>query len=342
MTEAAAASDGVGALERRASIEFARTPDGWDLALHHYPGRHRDLPPAILVSGYACNRYFMDFDDHYSLARFLARRGIDAWVLELRGHGHSEVAVGRRRGWTFDDLVRFDVPAAITHVRGRAGGRRLVWIGHSMGGMIAYAALGLDPAVQEALAGFVPMAAPMGFPPVSSQMMRTLGEMFLALPLPQRLPQRGVLVALWSVLRWSPSAAQVGMNPANVDVHVFGRALRLFMSNVPRSKLRQLAQWSLSGEFRSCDGSIDYRANLPRITTPALIIAGAADRLATPEMVRFAHDRISSAQKRYREFGLRSGDSADYGHVDLIFGRRAPDEVFPVISEWIEHELSRS
>jgi hypothetical protein len=58
--------------------------------------------------------------------------------------------------------------------------------------------------------------------------------------------------------------------------------------------------------------------------------------------VRFAHDRISSAQKRYREFGLRSGDSADYGHVDLIFGRRAPDEVFPVISEWIEHELSRS
>jgi len=342
MTEAASTSDGMGALVGRASIEFARTPDGWDLALHHYPGTRSDLPPAILVSGYACNRYFMDFDNHYSLARFLARRGIDAWVLELRGHGHSEVAVGRRRGWTFDDLVRFDVPAALTHVRARVGARRLVWIGHSMGGMIAYAALGLNPAVQEALAGFVTIAAPMGFPPVTSQTMRTLGEILLALPLPQRLPQRGVLVALWSVLRWSPSTAQVGMNPANVDVHVFGRALRLFMSNVPRSKLRQLAQWSLSGEFRSCDGSIDYRANLPRINTPALIIAGAADRLASPEMVRFAHDRISSTQKRYREFGVRSGDSADYGHVDLIFGRRAPDEVFPVIGDWIEQDLNRS
>ncbi|HVO27210.1 MAG TPA: alpha/beta fold hydrolase [Candidatus Margulisiibacteriota bacterium] len=337
MSEAASAADETAAFDRRASIEFARTTDGWDLALHHYQGMRSDLPPAILVSGYACNRYFMDFDDHYSLARFLARRGIDAWVLELRGHGHSEVAVGRQRGWTFDDLVRFDVPAAITHVRAQAGGRRLVWIGHSMGGMIAYAALGLNPAVQDALAGLVPMASPMGFPPVSSPMMRTLGEMFLALPLPSRLPQRGVLVALWSVLRWSPGAAQVGMNPANIDPHAFGRALRLFMSNVPRSKLRQLAQWSLSGEFRSCDGSIDYRANLSRINTPALIIAGAADRLASPEMVRFAHDRISSAQKRYREFGVRSGDSADYGHVDLIFGRRAPDEVFPVVGDWIEH-----
>ena len=342
MSEAASPLDSTGALVGRASIEFARTADGWDLALHHYPGTRNDLPPAILVSGYACNRYFMDFNDHYSLARFLARRGCDAWVLELRGHGNSEVAVGRRRGWTFDDLVRFDVPTAVTHVRARMAGRRPVWIGHSMGGMIAYAALGLNPAVQESLAGLVAIASPMGFPPVASQMMRTLGEMFLALPLPQRLPQRGVLVALWSVLRWSPGAAQVGMNPANIDFHAFSRALRLFMSNVPRSKLRQLAQWSLTGEFRSCDGTIDYRANLPRITTPALVIAGAADRLASPEMVRFAYDRISSMQKRYREFGVRSGDSADYGHVDLIFGRRAPEEVFSVISEWIEGELNRS
>jgi len=341
MTGIPAALQPNGALVARASIEFARTADGWDLALHHYPGVRNDLPPAILVSGYACNRYFVDFNDRYSLARFLARRGVDAWVLELRGHGHSELAIGRRRGWTFDDLVRLDVPAAITHVRAQTTGQRLVWIGHSMGGMIAYAALGLNPAVHEALAGLVTIASPMGFPAVTSPTLRTLGEAFLALPLPQRLPQRGVLVALWSVLRWSPGAAQAGMNAANTDLHAFGRALRLFMCSVPRSKLRQLAQWSLTGEFRSCDGTVDYRANLPRIRTAALIIAGATDHLASPQMVRFAYDRISSTEKRYREFGLRSGDSADYGHVDLIFGRRAPEEVFPVIGDWIEHELTK-
>jgi pimeloyl-ACP methyl ester carboxylesterase len=334
--------DSTGGLVRRASIEFARTADGWDLALHHYPGTRSDLPPVVLVSGYACNRHFMDFDDDYSLARFLARRGSDAWVLELRGHGHSDVAVGRRRGWTFDDLVRFDVPAAVAHVLSHAGGRRLVWIGHSMGGMIAYAALGVSPAVRDAMAGLVTIASPMGFPPVTSRMMRSLGEVIVRLPLPEHLPQRGMLVALWSVLRWSPGMVQAGMNPANINVDVFGRALRRFMSNVPRAKLRQLARWSLSGELRSCDGSVDYRANLSRITTPALIIAGAADRLAPPDMVRFAYQSIGSAQKRYREFGVHEGDSADYGHVDLIFGRRAPEEVFPVIGDWIEQELNRS
>ena len=95
---------------RRASIEFARTADDWDLALHHYPGTRTDLPPVILCSGYACNRHFVDFDERYSLARFLARRGFDAWVLELRGHGYSEPAGGRGRGG-----------------RPRGGGRSTIW-----------------------------------------------------------------------------------------------------------------------------------------------------------------------------------------------------------------------
>jgi len=68
--------------------------------------------------------------------------------------------------------------------------------------------------------------------------------------------------------------------------------------------------------------------------------AGAADRLASPEMVRFAYDRINSPHKRYREFSVHTGDCADYGHVDLIFGRHAPEEVFPVVSGWIEGELA--
>jgi predicted alpha/beta hydrolase len=324
----------------RAAVEFARTPDGWDLALHHYGGTRPELPPVILCPGYACNRYFLDFDDRYSLARFLAGRGFDAWVLELRGHGYSEPAGERPNwGWTFDDLVRFDVPTAINHVRSRCAGRAPVWLGHSMGGMVIYAALGQDETVRAAVAGLVTLASPIAFPPVASRMMRGFGGFLMALPFPQRLPQHNVLVALWSIIGWAaPGAAAVGMNPDNIDHQVFGQALRRCICNVPRTMLRQLARWSLSGEFRSADGSIDYRANLAHVTTPALIIAGAADQLAAPEMVRFAYEHVGSVQRHYREFGVGAGDSADYGHVDLIFGRRAPEEVFPTISAWLEQE----
>ncbi len=326
----------------RARVEFARTPDGWDLALHHYPGSRADAPPIVLCAGYACNRHFLDFDDRYSLARFLARRGFDVWMLELRGHGLSEPLRRRPSAWTFDEFVRFDVPTALAYVRAQAG-KLPVWIGHSMGGMVVYAALGQDSTcgsmADVALAGLITIASPVAFPPVASRMMRGLGQFLLSLPFPERLPQHDVLVALWAIAGWSPGAAAIGMNPANVDPRVFSRALRLFICNVPRTMLRQLAQWSLTGEFTSCDGRIDYRANLHRITTPALIIGGAADRLAPPSTVRFAFDQIRSASKSYREFGLRQGDCADYGHIDLVFGRHAPEEVFATIHQWIERTV---
>jgi pimeloyl-ACP methyl ester carboxylesterase len=320
----------------RTGIDFARTPDGWDLALHHYRGAPvaAQMPPVILCPGYSFNRVFMDFDNRYSLARFLAQRGFDTWVLELRGHGDSEFAGEHRTGWTFDDLVELDVPTAVRAVRAQSG-RRPVWIGHSMGGILIYAALGADAALQESVAGLVTMASPVAFPPVTSPLFRGVGQLLATLPLPQRLPQRGALVALWSAVSWSPGVLDVGMNPANIDRQAFGEALRRGICNVSRSLLRQLAQWSLSGELRSCDQRIDYRAGLAHITTPALIIAGAADRLAPPELVRFAYDHVSSTRKQYREFSIRNGDSADYGHVDLVFGRRAPEEVFPAIATWI-------
>lgn len=327
-------------LSNRARIEFARTADGWDLALHHYVGTRTDLPPAILCSGYACNRHFLDFDERYSLARFLGRRGFDVWLLELRGHGLSEAPVGRRLSWTFDDFVQHDVPAAIGYVRDQTG-RAPVWIGHSMGGMVLYATLGQNQAAAASLAGLVTMASPVAFPPVASRMMRTLGQLFLAVPFPDRLPQHPVLVLLWGLVGWSPAATAVGMNPANMEPGVFTRALRLFMCNVPRAMLRQLAHWSLTGEFTSRDGRINYRSNLRRISVPALIIAGAVDRLAPPATVRFAFDQMSSKSKLYREFGVRQGDSIDYGHVDLIFGRRAPEEVFVTVAQWIETDIAK-
>lgn len=256
-----------------------------------------------------------------------------------RGHGCSEPVGRRRPAWTFDDLVFHDVPTAVAHVRSRTR-RKPFWVGHSMGGMLMYAALGHVPAVAGSTAGPVTIASPAAFPAVASGPVRVLGRLFTYLPVSARLPQHGALVALWWAIGWSPGAERVGMNPRNVDRHAFGKALRRFLCNPPATMVRQLADWSLSGEFRSIDGEVDYRAGLERIVTPARIIAGAADVLASPATVRFAYDHLGSERKRCRQFAQRNGDIADYGHVDLLFGWRAPEEVFPVIADWIRERAA--
>jgi len=33
--------------------------------------------------------------------------------------------------------------------------------------------------------------------------------------------------------------------------------------------------------------------------------------------------------------GLEGGCGCEYGHSDLLFGRRAPDEIFPRVRDWL-------
>jgi predicted alpha/beta hydrolase len=320
-------------------VHFPRTADGWRLALHRYRPRARGAAsPVVLCGGYGCNRHFLDYDERYSLARFLARSGFDAWVVELRGRGLAQRAAetGGSRSWTFDDLAAHDVPAAIAHVAERTG-RPVTWLGHSMGGMLLYAYAGSAAAADAPLKAGITMASPIVFPQAVSALLSQIGMVLLSVPFSETIHQRWVLGALWGVLGHS-SALTVGMNPENIDHPTVGRALRLALENVPRVKLQQLARWAAEGAFCSADGQTDYRAGLGSIRVPLLVIAGAADRLATPEAVGCVLDHLGAAETTYVQLGRAHGHTVDYGHVDVVLGRRAPEEVFPLIAGWLrEH-----
>ncbi len=56
----------------------------------------------------------------------------------------------------------------------------------------------------------------------------------------------------------------------------------------------------------------------------------------THACLRYAYEHVSSKDKTYRELGLANGYRADYGHLDIILGKHAPDEVFPYLADWID------
>jgi predicted alpha/beta hydrolase len=292
--------------------------------------------PVLLCGGFSCNRHFIDYDERYSLARFLARSGFDAWVLELRGRGlsHPTAACRRPGRWTFDDLATIDVPAAVDHVV-EATGREVGWVGHSMGGMVLYAYLGTR--ARPPVRAGVTIASPVRFVVSGSPLLRRVGDAMLNVPLGDIVRQRLVLGALWWLLA-PTSGIEVGMNAANIDRGDVGRALRLALTNVSRQKLQQFSRWTLEGTFASLDGRVNYLEALAGVTTPLLVLAGTGDRVARPAAVRLALDRLPSASATYRELGRAHGQSVDYGHVDLILGRAAPAEVFPVVAGWLAEQ----
>lgn len=121
----------------QAQIEYTYTEDNVKIALARYKTTGM---PVILTHGLAQNSYFWDFPvENHSFARFLHKKGYDVWLPCLRGHGRGELHSDNQSNWSWniDDLAIYDVPAILNKVYHETN-QKPVWIGHSMGGTLAY------------------------------------------------------------------------------------------------------------------------------------------------------------------------------------------------------------
>jgi hypothetical protein len=70
---------------------------------------------------------------------------------------------------------------------------------------------------------------------------------------------------------------------------------------------------------------------------PVLMVAGAGDTLWAPVGACEAlHRIVTAADRTFLVFGKAQGHTTDYGHVDLIVGRPAREEVWPRLVEWLD------
>jgi pimeloyl-ACP methyl ester carboxylesterase len=316
-----------------------KTRDGVIIALHNYlPGEtSADRHPALLVHGLGSNRFDLDYPGRQNLARYLYEKGYDVWVVELRGAGESsslsplEIIWPR---WAIDDYVVHDLPAAIQSIREITDFESIHWVGHSLGGMLAY------PFLVSSDRKLVRSCVTVGAPS-----MALLGGEFHDLftkiaPILKVIPYFPYSTILKLSAPLMPIIAKTlgryFFNPENMDISDLKRLAKIALHNVPSPMLIQAFDWYDSKHFRSYYKTFSFRENLYRIETPLLIIAGAVDRLTPPDDLKYVFDHISSEEKEFLVMGKDTGCQADYGHVDLILGVRAPREVYPKIYEWLE------
>lgn len=100
--------------------------------------------------------------------------------------------------------------------------------------------------------------------------------------------------------------------------------------------MRQYIRWIQRGEIINRDGSYSYTGHLNFVHSPLMAIAGRADGVAPSWTVYPLYKYASSRDKIFRAFGVAEGDRIDYGHLDLVLGINAPEEVFPSIATWLE------
>lgn len=319
-------------------VIYAPTDDGWQLALHHWPPRRATRRhPVLMLHGLGANRLNLDLDERHSVAQAARERGFDVYVLELRGAGLSRPPGGRDRArfqWGFGDHSARDLPAGLRKVRELTGAEQVHGFGHSMGGMLYYS-LGARrvPELRSITTVGSPLLADINLAPREQKLLQLAVRLAPATS-QRRVPLRQLIGAAGMFIRITARLADgLLLNADNCDTEVLGVFAREGINDVPVKLMLEMTDQMAAV---TADGPYAYESRLDRVEVPVYAMGGSVDRIAPAASVRALVSRLRGPDIRYREMGTAFGDSADYGHADLLVGRNAREEVFPLLLDYLE------
>ena len=291
------------------------------------------LAPVVLVHGFGQNRYAFHMPER-SFANYLADLGFDVFNVDLRGHGRSaELGSARSRG--VDDYIQGDLPAIIDDVLARSGFDRTFLLGHSLGGLCAAATAARMP---DKVAGVVTIGSPHALGRghfVLGTGLRllhhTLGSVGVFRGSQRRFPVDLIGKALHATRfafdsRFAPIPVR-GWHPGSFDEGELASYVRSFDAE-SFSTVDDLIVLAATGELRSRLDNTSYTRVIEQSLLPLLAVCGNFDRLANPGAVKPLFERSRSRDKTYVK--------VDAGHGDLLVGRHAPEDVWPVVSSWLQ------
>lgn len=320
--------------ENSQAVHFVKTKDNWDIALSSYTPKDKITQPypVLLCHGLGSNRLAYNIDKEHSLALYLAQQGYDVYAVDLRGHGLSEKpntgGSDKTWNWGFNEYAYEDLPAVLNEVLTLSGKDKLHYIGHSMGGILLYCL--------QAMNSELPIKSGMTIgSTLNYHNSKTVFNLIAKLkPLTALINKAPIhLSALLSSKLSGISRAFIDtlyVCPKNVKTQNYQKLMENAMQPTTAKVLAELAL-AINGEgMKNRDGA-RYEELLKEqgYSFPILAIAGARDTQCSPEAAsRFGTD--------WQSFGRKYGHSCNYGHMDLISGENAPEEVWPSIKSWLD------
>lgn len=306
------------------------TADGVRLAVGRTRPRGASRGAVILQHGLASGALGFDYPGR-SLAQNLAALGFDCFLPELRGHGASEVPRGHR--WDLDDHIERDVPAILEAVRALSGHPRVHWVGHSMGGIILFCYGILHPEAPIASGQALGSALDyrVGATGFSSLLpLRPLLARLSAVPYGATMHFAAPLLA-----RVNDPVAGFNFWHSNVEPKIARRIHASAFGAISTGLLTSLATAFEPRGLRTRDASVHFLEAASRFVIPLRLVAGSRDRQVSTEAVHHTATLVGGSVEVVVH-GRARGDLDDYGHWDLLVGRRAPHEVWPGVSAFIE------
>jgi pimeloyl-ACP methyl ester carboxylesterase len=261
--------------------------------------------PVILLHGSFSNRRFWYSARGIGLGAWLARRGFDVWIPEMRGHGLSPRNLAYRHN-RVADYARYDLPVINAFVR-EVTGCKPHWIGHSLGGITLAAAVGGQFLGAEEMASIALFG---------SQVSRQHWAM--------KVPP-----LVWGARLLLRRRAHFG-----------GARFKRGPEDEPVGVVLEVMRWhGLFGKF--AEPGNDWWAGLAHSTVPVMAVAGGADRQSPVEDSQRLFEQFGGPVREFVELSRKAGYSEDFDHVQMLVSKAAQAEVWPLVARWIEASEQR-
>jgi predicted alpha/beta hydrolase len=270
-----------------------RTDDGWALRADVDEPASEPVGVAVLAHAMMARRTEFDRPEGAGLRQRLVARGWRVVSFDFRGHGDSGPRASEGGRYGYDDLVTRDLPAIHAFARARdRKKRRVVLVGHSLGGHVGLAAQGTG---RVAFDRIVAVATNLWMPQFE-----------------RSAPRRALRLLLLGAV--DATARRVGRFPA--------RTLRIGSDEESQAYFQDLGRFARTGRWTSADGTVDYLASLARVTVPVLQLVSDGDRVACrPEGGALFLERCGGPQELVRVSRSDDGGPAP-GHMGIVTSGR--------------------
>lgn len=293
------------------------------------------LGTVLLVHGFGQNRYAWHLPSR-SFANHLAVLGYDVFNLDLRGHGRSR-HFGSKRPRSVAEYVDEDLPSAVEEILAVAGDKPLYLVGHSLGGLVSYAAA---PGLTGAVSGIASIGSPYHFTRGSFSLGAVAAFVRVVSALDVRpnpallLKPVGFGMAMMRRFAESPlyPIPWRGWHKGGVEPDILDEHLRLAFDRAGLAEVIDMFEWANERQFGGSDS--DYAPRFEALDLPLLVVAGVHDDLAPPASVRPGFTASRSRDKTYR--------AVKAGHIDLLIGRDAPKTTWPIVGDWLGERIART
>src|SRR3954451_15949947 len=332
-----------------AEVHAVPTSDGAEIRLTRY--RFGDKGPLLLAPGYGnAARAFAVDTVPKNWVQYLGEHGYDVWLFDYRASPELRASFTQ---FTVDDIAMRDWPAAVERVRTETGQDRIQALGHCVGGLSLFMAIGgglegLRSATFSTLAGH-----PIPTPGNRARAWARLATIFKLLGIrrldPAYHPDRWHAKLIETVMRTvpfrhiydSPVARRIYCiygdvyDYENINQPTMERAVPSFFGSGNMTFFEHMSLMIRASAARDAQGRDAYLANLDRFKLPISFLTGEHNKMFVPAGLQRTCDMLRRAHgpRDYTHHVIR-----DYAHLDLWLGTSAERDVWPtVLAELDKH-----